>query len=270
MPKVYLSAPYHWYNKCAVAGCDENTHNNEYLDELVVYLDACGIDWMRGYRRPPQDSTTDGDELMLRAVRESNAWGADVHYISHTNAANGKVRGYRPMIYPGSVGGQKLAEIMIAQREKIYNQPITLVERSDLYELNTPTAVSYYEEHVFHDNEADAQWFHDNLRAIAANAAEGLCEYFGIPFVDPYAEQEAPAEGVVVLTLPVIQKGSKGKQVEALQAMLKGRGYSLGIWGADGDFGAATDKAVKQYQKKAKLEVDGIVGAATWSALLGV
>lgn len=186
-PKVYLSAPYHLYNKCAISGCDENTHNNEYLDELEVYLEACGIETKRGYRRPPKDSTTDGDELMFAAVRESDAWGADVHYISHTNAYNGKVRGYRPMIYPGSVKGKKLAQFMIAERKKIYDQPISLVERSDLYELRVPVAASYYEEHIFHDNKADAQWFHDNMRKIAESAARGLCSYFGIPFVDPYA-----------------------------------------------------------------------------------
>ena len=189
-PKVYLSAPYHWYNKCAISGCDENTHNNEYLDELKVYLEACGIETKRGYRRPPKDSTTDGTKLMKKAVAESNKWGADVHYISHTNAFNGTVRGYRPMIYTGSTKGEKLAKIMVAKRKEIYDQPISLTKRTDLYELNSPVAVSYYEEHVFHDNKADAQWFHDNLRAIAANAAQGLCEYFGIPFVDPYAEKK--------------------------------------------------------------------------------
>ena len=189
-PKVYLSAPYHYYNKCAISGCDENTHNNEYLDELVAYLDACGIAWKRGYRRAPNDGSLNGDELMKKAVAESNAWGADVHYISHTNAFNGTVRGYRPMIYTGSKGGEKLAKIMVAKRKEIYDQPISLTRRTDLYELNAPVAVSYYEEHVFHDNKADAKWFHENLRAIAANAAQGLCEYFGIPFVDPYAEKK--------------------------------------------------------------------------------
>lgn len=186
MPKVYLSAPYHWYNKCAVAGCDENTHNNEYLDELEVYLHACGIETMRGYRRPPYDSTTDGNELMKLAVKESNEWGADIYYVSHTNGFDGTVRGCRPMIYPGSEGGKKLAKLMIAYREKIY-QPISLIERGDLYELSETYAVAFYEEHVFHDNEEDAKWFHDNMRHIAECTARAMCDYFAVPFVDPYA-----------------------------------------------------------------------------------
>ena len=269
MAKVYISTPLHWHNKCAVAGCDENTHNNAYADELEVYLHAAGIETKRGYIRPPCDSTTDGDELMIQNVRESDDWGADVHYISHTNAFNGTVRGYRPMIFPGSVGGKRLAEIMIKHRREIYDQPISLTERSDLYELRVPNAVSYYEEHVFHDNAEDAKWFHDNMRAIAANAAQGLCEYCSCAFVDPYAEKEESAEDGVTITMPVLEKGIDGSKVKALQALLIGYGHNLGMWGVDGDFGAATDTAVKNYQQKNGLVADGIVGELTWSKLLG-
>ena len=155
MPKVYLSPAYHYWNPCAVAGCDETTHNNLYLDVLEPYLAACGIQYKRGPRRTPK-SGEDGDALMLQAVRESDAWGADVHYVSHTNAANGGVRGYRPMIYPGSGGGRKLAACILKYRRKIYDQPIRLSESSVWYELRAPAAVSFYEEHVFHDNASDA------------------------------------------------------------------------------------------------------------------
>ena len=71
MPKVYLSPAYHYWNPCAVAGCDETTHNNLYLDVLEPYLAACGIQYKRGPRRTPK-SGEDGDALMLQAVRESD------------------------------------------------------------------------------------------------------------------------------------------------------------------------------------------------------
>ena len=54
MPKVYLSPAYHYWNPCAVAGCDETTHNNLYLDVLEPYLAACGIQYKRGPRRDAQ------------------------------------------------------------------------------------------------------------------------------------------------------------------------------------------------------------------------
>lgn len=58
MPKVYLSPAYHYWNPCAVAGCDETTHNNLYLDVLEPYLAACGIQYKRGPRRTPSPVRT--------------------------------------------------------------------------------------------------------------------------------------------------------------------------------------------------------------------
>lgn len=72
------------------------------------------------------------------------------------------------------------------------------------------------------------------------------------------------------VTLKVLKKGSSGASVKALQTLLIGYGYSCGSYGADGDFGSATDSAVRKYQKKCKLTEDGIVGDKTWEKLLGV
>ena len=194
MAKVYLSPAYHWFNPCSIAGCDETTHNNLYLDELEVFLKACGIETKRGTRRVPK-SNEDGTELMKQSVAESNAWGADIHYASHTNASSntvggGKAKGCRPIIYDGSERGEKLANYMIARRKAVYPGAITLNRRTDLYELRVPTAVSFYEEHVFHDNPEDAKWFHEHMRDVARSAAQGMCDYLGVVFVDPYAVQD--------------------------------------------------------------------------------
>ena len=68
---------------------------------------------------------------------------------------------------------------------------------------------------------------------------------------------------------PTLRKGNKGDWVAILQNKLITRGYSCGSKGADGAFGDATLKAVKQFQKDHGLTVDGIVGAKTWAALDG-
>ena len=73
----------------------------------------------------------------------------------------------------------------------------------------------------------------------------------------------------VEVTVETLKKGSKGDNVKALQTLLIGYGYDCGRHGADGDFGSATDEAVKAYQKKNGLDVDGIVGKNTWNKLLG-
>lgn len=80
-----------------------------------------------------------------------------------------------------------------------------------------------------------------------------------------------PAPQVPVITgLPLLKKGSKGDTVRAVQILLMGYVYDLGFWGDDGEFGAATEKAVKDFQREHNLEADGEVGNLTWAELLGV
>lgn len=65
-----------------------------------------------------------------------------------------------------------------------------------------------------------------------------------------------------------LTKGAQGDAVVTLQLRLLAHGIQLPKYGADGDFGNETLIAVKQFQGLHGLKVDGIVGAATWAALL--
>jgi hypothetical protein len=62
-----------------------------------------------------------------------------------------------------------------------------------------------------------------------------------------------------VVKLPVLAKGNKGADVKKLQTL-------LGIE-ADGDFGPKTHAAVRAFQTKHKMDVDGVVGPYTWEKL---
>lgn len=75
------------------------------------------------------------------------------------------------------------------------------------------------------------------------------------------SENRAPAR-------PVLRRGTKGQPVRDLQAHLK-RNYSLYAKHlvVDGDFGPATEKVVREFQRRARLTVDGVVGPATYRAL---
>jgi len=88
----------------------------------------------------------------------------------------------------------------------------------------------------------------------------------GRDIIVPPKEEE---EGTDVV-LPTLQKGSTGMAVKAAQLILIGRGYSCGFWGADGDFGNGTEKAVKKFQTDMTIEADGVIGPDTWRHLLGV
>jgi hypothetical protein len=59
--------------------------------------------------------------------------------------------------------------------------------------------------------------------------------------------------------------GARGPAVAAVQLRLLANGHCLQV---DGDFGWRTWRAVRAFQVSQRLSVDGIVGPATWSALL--
>ena len=59
--------------------------------------------------------------------------------------------------------------------------------------------------------------------------------------------------------------GSKGDDVKKLQTELNKYGYGLDV---DGSFGQKTNDAVRDYQSKNGLSVDGVVGNNTWGCLL--
>ncbi|MEN6317051.1 MAG: peptidoglycan-binding protein [Clostridiaceae bacterium] len=63
--------------------------------------------------------------------------------------------------------------------------------------------------------------------------------------------------------LLVLKKGNNGVYVNLLQRLLNDAGFNCGT--ADGIFGNNTLAAVKAYQTKYKLTVDGIVGKQTWA-----
>ena len=66
--------------------------------------------------------------------------------------------------------------------------------------------------------------------------------------------------------MQTLKNGSIGTQVKVLQFLLNHAGYNAGT--IDGKFGKNTLNALKTYQKKMGLVVDGVCGAKTWAKLL--
>lgn len=64
---------------------------------------------------------------------------------------------------------------------------------------------------------------------------------------------------------PTVRRGSRGAYVTYLQEKLTSKLYQVGT--IDGIFGGATEQAVREFQQENGLEVDGIVGPATWQAV---
>lgn len=64
-----------------------------------------------------------------------------------------------------------------------------------------------------------------------------------------------------------LQKGDKGRDVQILQELLKIRGYNVET---SGEFDTLTYNAIVDFQKKTKIDADGIVGSQTMEKLLTV
>ncbi len=60
--------------------------------------------------------------------------------------------------------------------------------------------------------------------------------------------------------------GDQGEEIAEIQGQLVLLGYDVM---ADGAFGAATADAIKEFQKAQGIKADGLIGPATYSALLG-
>jgi hypothetical protein len=64
--------------------------------------------------------------------------------------------------------------------------------------------------------------------------------------------------------LPTLAFASSGVSVKVLQRLLLSNGYAVRV---DGVFGALTESAVKAFQNRRNLIVDGVVGSRTWREL---
>ena len=174
MAKIYLSPAAHGHdNPCSYSsGCSENTHCNLYVDRLEKHLIACGFE----VKRNPKDRT--GDRLK-EAIAESNAWGADLHYIVHTNAGGGSYS--LLMVYDDGIS-YTYAQMLAAMRRDIYAGSVKVNIAPQWAELSQTTAPAIYDETVFHDDLSSITWYHNNLDRIAENTCKAICKMFNVEY----------------------------------------------------------------------------------------
>lgn len=112
---------------------------------------------------------------------------------------------------------------------------------------------------VQHFEKMNSKWTHWAVPRCLADEYRALY---------PDGFKDEPVDNGKTMEYPKLQKGNKGDSVKYLQTLLMDHGYSLPKYGADGDFGNETLKAVKAFQKANGLSQDGVVGAKTWAALI--
>jgi hypothetical protein len=88
-----------------------------------------------------------------------------------------------------------------------------------------------------------------------------------ILYTDVPASEPAPTPAPVKLGDRELKKGDKGDDVKELQRDLMQLGYKLPRYGADGDFGNETEKAVKAFQADHHLTADGVMHSDDYTML---
>jgi D-alanyl-D-alanine carboxypeptidase (penicillin-binding protein 5/6) len=113
---------------------------------------------------------------------------------------------------------------------------------------------------VLTENNRDTSWSEDNAgNRLCARIAKIVFDHFSAG--DAAAETPAPSEPTT------LQLGATGELVEALQRTLNARSEPPAHLSVDGDFGPATQAAVRAFQRSKHLEASGEVNSATWEAL---
>ena len=152
-----------------------------------------------------------------------------------------------------------------------WNRFISLVEsfrsKSTTGTTSQPTGTMYRVRKSW-DDVASQIGVYRNLESAKAICTDG---YF---VFDDKGNKVFPLEDVTnkypksSVEVPTLRKGDTGIQVKKLQILLQVLGYDIGSYGADGDFGTATENAVKKLQSDNNLTVDGICGKNTWQTIL--
>lgn len=185
MPKIFLSPSTQEYNQYITGAGSEEYFMNLLADAMEPLLLANGIQYVRN---DPQGTVS-------TSIQQSNAGSYDFHLALHSNASGpgseGRNRGIIAFYYPGSVNGQRAAELFASALREIYPVPDQVTTRSTttLAEVRSTKAPSVLLEIGYHDNAADAQWIAEHINLIAQTLVKAMTEYFGLPYVYPGPSQ---------------------------------------------------------------------------------
>lgn len=181
MPIIYLSPSTQEGNRYVTGTGTEEQWMNRLADAMIPYLNASGI---RYTRNTPQ--MTAGS-----SIRQANQGYYDFYLALHSNAAGpgnyGGERGVIAFYYPGSIQGQRAAQIFANNLADIYPEPGRVYTRATttLGEVRDSRFPAVLLEIAYHDNTEDARWIESNITEIARNLVLSLTDYFDLPFIWP-------------------------------------------------------------------------------------
>ena len=211
MAKVFLSPSNQYDNVYAYGDTTEGVQCGKIAEACKVALERSGVDVMLMH-----------DESMQTKCAESNKFDADLHVPIHTNAFNGKVMGTRMFCYSAGGKGMAACKAIFARLAPITpGESENIRVNSDYYEVRVPAAPTAYIECEFHDTVEGAKWIVENTVLIGETIARGICDYFGVKFVEKPKPVEPEKKDVlyrVQIGAYKIKANAEKRQAEAKAA----------------------------------------------------
>lgn len=223
--KIYLSAAAHATDnptKCPQK-CGENTHCNQYMDIVERRLKVLGFEVKRG------DKALTGSKAMSTRVSEANKWKADLYYVAHTNAGDGR---YSMTMCWNNAASLEKARVFKKYRKCVKSHKV--VANNTLYEIKATAMTCLYDELFFHDNAEDCAWFHNGgMELLAEETVQAICEICGVAY-KPEVKEEPKKETVVEQTEKKVYRVQVGAfehrpYAEAMKKELEAKGYKAFI-----------------------------------------
>lgn len=208
--KIYISPSNQSGNLYATGNTNEKVQCHKIAKACVNYLKKAGFNVKCTYN----------DDMYVR-VKESNAFGADMHIAIHTNATSkhNVTGGSQILLYSVSDERKKAGQAVLD-----YLAPLTpgksaerLVAKPDFYECNSTKGLCVYCECEFHDTKVGSDFIIKNTTAIGEAIAKGVCKYYGVALLK---QNNAPSKNGTLYTVQVgafAVKENAQKQLEALK-----------------------------------------------------
>lgn len=187
MPEVYLSpSPRHFNRGYGTFGTEEERMN---LIADVVELELVRNGLTTARNNPAYDLPT--------VVSDANAQNSDIYVAIRSVNCDAGVRGSRIYYYRPGSNSQRLAEDIYARLSRITPTEDRGVETGQnvygglgFYELRRTRMPAVIVEVGCHNNPLDADFIVRNVYEIGVAIAQGILDYFGLPYTTPSSEEQ--------------------------------------------------------------------------------
>ncbi|WP_053071921.1 N-acetylmuramoyl-L-alanine amidase family protein [Rossellomorea marisflavi] len=193
----------------------ENEFNAAVTNYLKIELERCGF-------RTVLTAPTDVDTPLKERTDLANSLNADALVSNHFNALKDRFdpggndpEGHSIHIYPGDAVGRQFAEKVAKYMRQNPRQKFRGIIEQNLHITREFKNAAILIENGFMDNRRESLLMIDQTfqQERAREEAQGICEYFGVPYVGGSAPAPAPAPSP---TQKPVTGSEIGKRVESI------------------------------------------------------